>query len=111
MGKTLSEIIDQCKSGGVPDIDDALMAICVMDSLMVFDGLGLSRAASRELAGKTPVFTAEWQYAERFNRVKSAMLKPPIKWLGDTDNPDNPGVQKRRQRSNKIVQKIRRGLL
>ena len=108
MGKTLSEIIEQCKSGNIPDVDEARMAICVMDSLMVFDGLGLSRAASRELAGKTPVFTAEWQYTERFNRVKNAMLKTPIEWLGDTNNPDNPEVQKRREISNKIVQKYTR---
>ena len=108
MEKTLSEIINQCKSGDIPDVDDARMAICVMDSLMVFDGFSLSRAASRELAGKTPVFTAEWQYTERFNRVKRAMLKTPIDWLGDANDPDNPGVQKRREISNKIVQKYTR---
>ena len=106
MKKTLSEIINQCKSGGTPDINDARMAICAMDSLMVFDGLRLSRAAQREIDGETPSwFTAEYQHTKRFNRVKGAMNKPPADWLGDNNNPDNQGVQKRRASVNKIIKK------
>ena len=105
--KTLSEIIDICKDGGKPTIDEARFAICVMDALMVFDSLFHTRRVSRELDGKDPdFFSAEYYYEERFNRVKSAMNKTPIEWLGN-NNPDNEDVQKRRKISNNIFNKIK----
>jgi hypothetical protein len=105
--KTLAEIIDICKDGGKPSIDEARLAICVMDALMVFDSSFHARRAGREMSGKKPdLFTAVHEHEERFNRVKSAMNKTPLEWLGDGNNPDSAEVQKRRKISNKIFNKV-----
>ena len=105
--KTLSEIIEICRSGGKPDIDDARIAICAMDILMTFDSTHLMRMAQRENEGKNPLLvTAMRSFEDRFNRVKKALSKSPLEWLGDNNNPDNPEVQRRRDVSKKLVSKI-----
>lgn len=105
--KNLGEIIELCKAGEKPDIDDARMAICALDALITFDSTHIMRMAQREADGKkTGIFTAERNYAEHFNRMKRALSKPPIEWLGPNNNPDNPETQKRRQVSKKIFEKM-----
>ena len=105
--RTLGEIINVCKDGGRPTIDEARFAICVMDALMVFDSIFHTRRAGREIAGKKPdLFSAEHDHAERFNRVKSAMSKTPMEWLGSANDPDSAEVQKRRKISNGIFNKV-----
>jgi hypothetical protein len=102
--KTLSEIISICKDGGKPTIDEARLAICVMDALITFDSMYHTRRVAREKAGENPdLFTATHDYEERFNRIKTALNKTPIEWLGDSDNPDNEEVQKRRKILNKFA--------
>ncbi|WP_041279572.1 hypothetical protein [Desulfobacula toluolica] len=105
--KTLSEIIEICKSGGKPDVNDARMAICAMDALITFDSTHFMRMAQREMGGKKPgLFTAERNYEKHFNRVKRALSKSPLAWLGTNNNPDNPKVQKRRNISKKIFNRV-----
>jgi hypothetical protein len=102
--KTLSEIISICKDGGKPTIDEARLAICVMDALITFDSIYHTRRVARERAWEKPdLFTATHDYEERFNRIKTALNKTPIEWLGDSDNPDNEEVQKRRKILNKFA--------
>jgi len=48
--------------------------------------------------------TAIFYYEKRFNRIKDALNKEPLEWLGE--DPDNIEVQKRREISNRLVQKI-----
>ena len=103
--KKLGEIINQCKDGGKPTADEARLAICAMDALMVFDSIFHSRRAAREDSGKkTDPFSAMHDYTDRFNRVKNAMGKTPLEWLGDTNNPDRPQVQARRKISAKVME-------
>ena len=105
--RTLGEIINLCKDGGKPTIDEARLAICAMDSLMVFDSMFYARRARREMEGKKPdLFSAEHAYTERFNRVRRALKRTPIEWLGTHHNPDNPDVQKRRKNLEQFIKKI-----
>lgn len=106
--RTLSKIINICKDGGKPTIDEARLAICAMDALMVFDGLYHSRRAAREHVGKKPdFFTAMHEYEERFNRVQRALGKTPLEWLGDNNNPNRVEVQKRRKVSERVLKNIK----
>lgn len=107
--KTLSEIIEICKDGGKPDVDDARFAICALDALLTFESTSLMRRASRDKEGKKDVFSHNWYFEESFNRIKRAMGKPPIEYLGDNHNPDNPEVQKRRKVSQKMWDKVTGG--
>lgn len=101
--KNLSEIINTCKDGNKPNMDDARFAICALDSLLTFESTHLMRMAQRETDGKKPgLFTAERNYSEHFNRVKNAMAKPPLEWLGPNNNPDDPAVQQRRKISQRL---------
>ncbi len=105
--KTLGDIIELCKEGEIPDVYDARMAICVLDSLLTFESISLMRLARYESEGKSPgLFTAERNHEEHFNRVKKAFQKTPIEWLGPNNDPDQPEVQKRRKISNKLVDRI-----
>jgi len=102
--KTLGEVIDVCKNGGKPDLDDARFAICALDALLTFESTALMRLAQREDEGKSPgiMFSAGRNWETHFNRVKKAMNKPPLEWLGPNSHPDDPAVQERRKTSQKI---------
>lgn len=108
MLKTLGEIIDAAKSGQVQDVDDLRYAVCALDALMTFDRQAIWKLVEAESAGKKPflVYSATWQRDEQFNRVKRALGKAPREWLGPTHDPDSPEVQKRRQVSNALMQKL-----
>lgn len=104
--KTLSEIIEICKSGGKPDVDDARFAICALSALLTFESTTLMRRFSRDEEGKKDVFGHKHYFEESFNRIKRALDIPPIKWLGSGQNPDDPEVQKRRKISRKLWDKV-----
>jgi hypothetical protein len=97
--QTLSEIIEACKSGLRPTVDEMRFAICAMDALSTLDSTTLSRRAlnSPEIMR---IFEAS------FNRWKNALSQPPDKYLGASHNPDNPENQRRREISKKIYAKI-----
>ena len=97
--KTLQDIVEICKSGKIPHIDDARLAVCVLDSLLTFETMRLMRNAKKS--------DSDWKdYEEHFNRCKVAFSKSPIEYIGNEFNPDNNDVQDRRKISHKIMKKI-----
>lgn len=97
--KTLQEIVEICKSGKKPTIDDARFAICVLDALLTFETMRLMRRAKDS-------DVARREYEEHFNRCRAAFSQHPMDYLGEEYNPDIPDVQKRRNISAKLVDKI-----
>ncbi len=95
--KKLNKIIKICRSGKKPTIDEARFAICVLNSLMVFDTQCFEKDIDVEKKNKK--FR---DYEERFNRIKNTMNETPKDWLGEAYNPDNPGVQKRQRSTEKL---------
>lgn len=106
--KTLGGIIEAAKSGERPDYDDLRLALCAMDALLTFDRQAIWNLAEAQQENKKPVlvYSALWQRDENFGRVKKAMAKSPREWLGPNHDPDSPAVQKRRQVSRALMQKV-----
>jgi len=106
--KTLGEIIEAARSGDRPDYDDMRFALCAVDLLMTFDRQAIWKLSAAETEGKKPfmVNSAVWQRDENFDRVKRAMGKTPLAYLGASYNPDNPEVQSRRCKSINLMGKI-----
>lgn len=98
--KTLLQIIEDCKDGKIPDINDARFAICALDALSTFDASSIRRFAEMEKGH------ALMEYNEHFRRWKTALGNPPIEWLGESNNPDNPVYQQRRRMARKIFDKV-----
>ncbi|RDH43534.1 hypothetical protein [Zooshikella ganghwensis] len=73
-----------------------------------YDSLALMRLAEAEQEKRKPMLmdSAWHQYEEHFYRQKRAYAKDPKSWLGANNDPDNPECQKRREISNKIVDKV-----
>lgn len=104
---TLGEIIEAARSGERPDYDELRMAVCAMDLLMTFDRQAIWKLAEAE-SGKKKSFlvnSAIWQRDENFGRIKRAMGKPPLEYLGASYNPDSPEVQERRRMSIGLMNK------
>lgn len=99
--KTLGEIIEAARSGERPEYDELRMAVCAMDLLMTFDRQAIWKLAEAESGKKKPflVNSAIWQRDENFGRIKRAMDKPPLEYLGASYDPDSPEVQERRRMS------------
>jgi len=97
-----------CKDGKIPTMNEMRYAICAMDSLMIFDRMAFSDLRRGKIENKKPtlIYNAEFQYSERFDRLKRAYSKSPKMWLGDSNDPDSKDVQDRRKISNKIVERI-----
>lgn len=64
------------------------------------------RRCNRDKEGKKDVFGHKHYFEESFYRIKRALDKPPINWLGSGHNPDDPEVQKRRKISRKLWDKV-----
>ena len=107
---SLGNIIDKARDGGKPDYDDLRYAVCALDSLMTFDRMALLNLVEAERKNKKKIlsYSAEFQWTERFNRLKNAYEKPPKEWLGKNNDPDSPKVQERRRKSIELVNKIHR---
>jgi hypothetical protein len=106
--KTLGEIIEAARSGERPDYDDMRLALCAVDMLMTFDRQAIWKLSAAESEGKKPfmVNSAVWQRDENFDRVKRAMSKTPLEYLGPNYNPDSDEVQERRSKSIALMDKI-----
>jgi hypothetical protein len=98
MSKTISEIIEQARSGETPDIDDARLTICAMDAMMTFDRMAMSRLASGQTEGKKLIgsYSPTFAYEERFKRLKRSMALTPKEYLGPNYDPDIEENQQRR---------------
>jgi len=94
--RTLNEIIRICKDGGKPTIDEARLAVCVLDALLTFETMRLMRQAEKD-------DIALLYYQESFRRIQNALAKSPREYLGPEYDPDRPEVQQRRKLSKKIV--------
>ena len=100
--RTLSEIVDICKNGGKPTIDEARLSVCVLDALLTFETMRLMRRAKNVVRNDIT-----WRdYEEHFNRCINAFSQSPVNYLGNEYNPDDPEVQKRRNISAKLMDKI-----
>lgn len=108
--KKLRDIINECMDGYEPEYDDLRYAVCAMQALMTFDRMALMNLVKAEKENKKPIlsYSAEFQWKERFDRIKTAYGKSPKEWLGENNDPNNLAVQERRNISKKIVQKILR---
>ena len=106
--KTPGEIIEAARSGEKPDYDDMRLAICAMDLLMTFDRQAIWKLSEAESKRKKPflVNSAIWQRDENFGRVKRAMGKTPLAYLGASHNPDSPEVQQRRRKSIALMDRL-----
>lgn len=105
---TLQEIITAVRDGKAVESDDMAYAICAMGALMTFDHRALMNLVEAEEEGKKPflVYSAKFQYSERFNRLKKAMAKPPKEWVGWNNDPKNPAFQERRKSSIGLMNKL-----
>lgn len=106
--RTLGEIIDAVKDGERPDYEELRYACCALDALLTFDGMALSDLAVAEQNKKKPilVYSAVYQYKERFNRLKIALNTDPKNYIKWDNDPDNREYLKRREKSIKLVDKI-----
>lgn len=106
--KTLGDIIDAVRDGERPDYEDLRYAICATSALMTFDRNALSNLAIAETEGKKPVliYSAVFQHAENFNRVKRALSKPPKEYIGWGNDPENPDFLARRAQSIRLVEAV-----
>ena len=97
--RTLQKIVECCKSGGKPTIDEARLAICVLDALFTFETMRLMRRSKNS--------DEAWRdYEDHFNRCRNVFSQSPLDYLGDEYNPDNPEVKKARNISIKLMDKI-----
>ncbi|HCU2081809.1 TPA: hypothetical protein OUI22_000427 [Pseudomonas aeruginosa] len=109
--RTLGEIIEACRNGEKPDVDEMRYAICAMDALMTFDRQAIWKLAEAEQEGKKPmlVWSALWQRDENFGRVKRALAKSPKEYVGWNNDPDNPEFLARRSKSIKLAESLMKG--
>lgn len=109
--KTLGEIISAARAGERPGYDDLRLALCAMDHLMTFDRTALERLAVAEKEGMRPFLTrsAVYQCEEHHGRVSRALEKTPLAFLGENNNPDNPGVQAERRQALALVARFLEG--
>ena len=110
MSKTLSEIVNEVKSGNKPDYDDLKYAICALDALLTFEGSALTQLYKSEKENKRKLLSnsAVWQHEESFRRNKAAFNKPPKEWIGWSNDPENPEYLKRRNLSIKLFNKFKK---
>ncbi len=106
--RTLYEIIQMCKVGEIPTVDEMRYAICAMNSLNTFDGMALRDLAEAEKKGKKPFMlsSAEWQNKEHHSRWHRALNISPKEWLGPENDPDDPEVQERINMHVRLAEKI-----
>ncbi|HEP8420918.1 TPA: hypothetical protein VDT97_000756 [Pseudomonas aeruginosa] len=109
--RTLGEIIEACRGGETPDVEELRYAVCAMDALMTFDRQAIWKLADAEKEGKKPflVYSAIWQRDENFDRVKRALAKDPKSYVGWNNDPDNPEFLARRRQSVKLVDSLMKG--
>ena len=106
--RNLGEIIEACRNGEKPDVEELRYAVCAMDALMTFDRQAIWKLADAEREGKKPflVYSAIYQRDENFGRVKRALAKDPKSYVGWNNDPDNPEFLKRRGQSIKLVESL-----
>lgn len=106
--RTLLEIIDATRDGGRPEYDELRYAVCALDALTTFDEMALRKLVEAENEGKNPVlvWSAKFQYEERFNRMKRALNADPKTWVGWDNDPDNPEFVKRRQSAIRLFENV-----
>lgn len=105
--KTLSEVIEAVKSNQPVSDEELRYTVLCLDMMMQFDFRALMNLykAEKENKKRNLVFSAVWQFEERFNRLKRVMGQIPKKYVGENNDPSNPEYQKRRELSKKIVDK------
>ena len=101
--RTLSDILEDVKSGGKPDYDELYYSVLAMEALMVFNNSDMRRLT--RIPGPIIKMTA----TESFRRFKEALEKNPKEWVGWNNDPGNPEFQKRRQAAISLVKKIAGG--
>lgn len=106
--KNLREVIEAVKSNEDLTEEELRMAVLCLDSLMEFDFRSMMNLYKAEKDNKKPfmVYSAVWQFNERFERLKRVMNQIPKTWVGENNMPDNHEYQKRRAISKKIVEKV-----
>ncbi|WP_417212091.1 hypothetical protein [Acinetobacter venetianus] len=105
--KTLAEVIEAVKSNEPLTDEELRMTVICLDMLMNFDFHAFMNLYKSEKESKTKrlVYSAIWQFENRFERLKRAMNQIPKIYVGENNDPKNPAYQKRRELSNKIVDK------
>ena len=106
--KTLSEVIENIKSGTTVATDDLLYSVLALDALITFENATLNRIASPvllkdELPSKMII---KLNVEEKFQRLKRAYAKPPKEWVGWNNDPKNPEYLDRVEASRKIFETL-----
>lgn len=106
--KTLMEIIDAVKAGERPEYDELRYAVCALDALTLFDEMALMKLVEAEKEGKKSfmIYSAMWQFEDRFKRMKTALGKSPKDWVGWNNDPENPEYRKRVAAVIKLIDRI-----
>lgn len=101
--RTLSEIIEEAKSGGKPAHEECYYALLAYEALMTMCQRSLMDAAHKE--DRAPAFR-KLLSEKMFNTYKGALDRPPRAWLGWNNDPANPEYQRRREIGLKLVDKF-----
>ncbi len=88
--RPLAEIIEAVQAGESPEYDELFYAVSALQHLVNFDGTDLVGLAER---GSPEVIK---MLEEHCKRVRGALSRPPILWIGPNDDPRNPEFQERR---------------
>ncbi|WP_151765763.1 hypothetical protein [Acinetobacter colistiniresistens] len=106
--RTLSQIIEAVKDNGEVTSEELRLVVLAQDFLMSFDHRAISNLRTAELEGKTQrsVYSADWQFKERFRRLQNAMKQDPQKYLGEHNLPESLVYQKRRAISKALVNQV-----
>lgn len=106
--KTLSQIIDAVQAGEKPDYDDLRYTVVALSFLRTRDFMAIMDLAKAKRENKKPFmkWDPEWVAEERFKVFKAAMAMPPIQYVGDSHDPDNPECQKFRAMSLNLIKRV-----
>lgn len=101
VGKTLYEIVDQAKSGGMPTHEECYWAMLALSHLQSLDQQRLLKLSVEQNA----TLLTKLSSSESFKRLKSALDKPPQDWLGQSYDPKDIVYQKDRMVGLKLLKK------
>jgi hypothetical protein len=102
--RTLSDIVENCKSGGLPDYEELRYALLVYEFMFNMDHRTLREELLSEK--RSPLAIRELRANNSFNMFKKALNKSPKEYLGWNSDPGNPEYQKQRAVAERIFDKV-----
>lgn len=97
--RTLNDILESAKDGVKPSFDECYWAMLALDALLFFD-----RDALCQLIDESP--KVERAADESLKRLRRAMATNPQAYMGPSNDPSHPAVQKRRQAAQRVFDQV-----